>query len=420
MGVTCVIGLQWGDEGKGKVVDGLCREADIAVRCQGGANAGHTVVVGDRTSVLHLIPSGILREEVRCMIGNGAVVDLDVLASEIEQLTGTGLRVTERLMLSERAHVVLPIHRRIEAATEEILGDMRIGTTMRGIGPAYRDKYGRFGIRVGDILSVDTLANRVRALGRVNPIAGDSPDIVEEMMAYCARHLEMLKGVCGDVEHELSLCIARDERIVLEGSQGFLLDIDFGTYPYVTSSNTGVHGLVGGAGVPVSSVDKVVGVVKSYMTRVGSGPFPTEMEEPYQSLAREAGREYGATTGRPRRCGWMDLNALRYSASHNGVTSLAVTKLDTLSCLDTVKVCTGYQHSGEVIRTLPARAILLQECVPMYENMRPLGDLAGIRRLGDLPPAATEYVDMLLRAASAGLELLSVGAGRDAVISAEH
>jgi adenylosuccinate synthase len=420
MGVTCVIGLQWGDEGKGKVVDGLCREADVAVRCQGGANAGHTVVVGDRTSVLHLIPSGILREKVRCMIGNGVVVDLDVLASEMEQLASTGLRVTERLMLSQRAHVVLPIHRRIEAATEEILGDRRIGTTMRGIGPAYRDKCGRFGIRVGDVLSGDTLADRLAMLARVNPIVGDSPGIVDEMVAYCARHLEMLKEICCDVEHELSLSMARGERIMLEGSQGFLLDMDFGTYPYVTSSNTGVHGLVAGAGVPISSVDKVVGVVKSYMTRVGCGPFPSEMEEPYQSIVRDAGKEYGATTGRPRRCGWMDLNALRYSATHNGVTSIAVTKLDTLSRLDTLRVCTGYNYAGEIGGTFPARAALLEDCNPVYENMRPLGNLDGVKRLGDLPPPAAEYVDVLLKAASASLEVLSVGAGRDAVISAEH
>jgi adenylosuccinate synthase len=418
LGVTCVIGLQWGDEGKGKVVDGLCCEADIAVRCQGGANAGHTVVVGERTSVLHLIPSGILREEVRCMIGNGVVVDLDVLAGEIESVKETGLSVAGRLMLSHRAHVVLPIHRRIEAATEEILGDDRIGTTMRGIGPAYRDKYGRFGIRVGDLLSADRLAHRLSGLARVNPIAGSAPDLVEEMMDHCSRHLDLVKEIAGDVERELGRCIARDERVMLEGSQGFLLDIDFGTYPYVTSSNTGVHGLVAGSGIPVSSVDKVVGVVKAYTTRVGSGAFPTEMDEPHQSLARDAGKEYGATTGRPRRCGWMDLVALRYAASLNGVTSIAITKLDTLSCLDTVKVCRQYEFSGERIDTFPARYEILEQCAPVYQEMEPIGDVEGIGRLADLPQAATAYIDMLVETSGAGLELVSVGASRDAVLSA--
>jgi adenylosuccinate synthase len=418
MGVTCVIGLQWGDEGKGKVVDGLCREADVAVRCQGGANAGHTVVVGDRPSVLHLIPSGILREGVRCMIGNGVVVDLDVLAGEIKQVESTGLDVKGRLCVSHRAHIVLPIHRRIEAATEEMLGDRKIGTTMRGIGPAYRDKYGRFGIRVVDALDPDALAPKLAALARVNPLAGRADDVVEEMAAYCSRHLDMLREISGDVEQELALCIECDECVMLEGSQGFLLDIDFGTYPYVTSSNTGVHGLVAGAGIPLSSVDKVVGVVKAYMTRVGSGPFPTEMEEPYQSVVREAGNEYGATTGRPRRCGWMDLNALRYSAALNGVTSIAVTKLDTLSCLEAVRVSVAYDFSGERITGFPARAEDLGRCEPVYEDLQPMGDLKGITRLEDLPEPAARYVDMLVKTARADLELVSVGAGRDAVLSA--
>lgn len=417
MGVTCVIGLQWGDEGKGKVVDGLCSDADIAVRCQGGANAGHTVVVGERTSVLHLIPSGILRENVRCMIGNGVVVDLDVLAGEIAEVEGTGLSVAGRLLLSERAHLVLPIHRRIEAATERMLADEKIGTTMRGIGPAYRDKYGRFGVRVGDALSADRLAGKLDLLARLNPIVGDSRGAVEEMVEYCSRHLDLVKQLSADVEHELSLSIARDERVMLEGSQGFLLDIDFGTYPYVTSSNTGVHGLVAGAGIPLSSVDKVIGVVKSYMTRVGSGPFPTEMEEPHQSLVRDAGREYGATTGRPRRCGWMDLAALRYSAALNGVTSIAITKLDTLSCLGTVKVSDGYTYRGSRLDAFPARAEVLEKCLPAYSEVEPIGEVTGLSRLRDLPPAATRYVDMLREAAHADLELVSVGASRDAVLS---
>lgn len=420
MGVTCVIGLQWGDEGKGKIVDGLCRDADVAVRCQGGANAGHTVVMGDRSFILHLIPSGILRDGVRCMIGAGAVVDLDVLAMEIEQVEASGLKVSGRLLLSTRAHVVLPMHRQIESATEDLLGDRRIGTTMRGIGPTYRDKCGRFGIRVADLLSPDTLAVKLEALARVNNVAGCGPEIVDEMMAHCLGHIDLIKEIAGDVAHELSRSIAGGESVVLEGSQGFLLDIDFGTYPYVTSCNTGVHGLASGAGIPVSSVNRVVGVVKCYMTRVGGGPFPSEMEEPYQTLLREAGHEYGSTTGRPRRCGWMDLNALRYSARLNGVTSIAITKLDTLSSLDTVKICTGYQYFGNLVDTFPAREELLEQCMPVYSQVEAMGDLKGIRRLKDLPPPAASYVRTLLEAADAELEVVSVGAGRDEVLSAQH
>jgi len=420
MGVTCVIGLQWGDEGKGKIVDGLCRDADVAVRCQGGANAGHTVVMGDRSFILHLIPSGILRDGVRCMIGAGAVVDLDVLAMEIEQVEASGLKVSGRLLLSTRAHVVLPMHRQIESATEDLLGDRRIGTTMRGIGPTYRDKCGRFGIRVADLLSPDTLAVKLEALARVNNVAGCGPEIVDEMMAHCLGHIDLIKEIAGDVAHELSRSIAGGESVVLEGSQGFLLDIDFGTYPYVTSCNTGVHGLASGAGIPVSSVNRVVGVVKCYMTRVGGGPFPSEMEEPYQTLLREAGHEYGSTTGRPRRCGWMDLNALRYSARLNGVTSIAITKLDTLSSLDTVKICTGYQYFGNLVDTFAAREELLEQCMPVYSQVEAMGDLKGIRRLKDLPPPAASYVRTLLEAADAELEVVSVGAGRDEVLLARH
>ena len=291
---------------------------------------------------------------------------------------------------------------------------------MRGIGPAYRDKYGRFGIRVGDALSADRLSAKLNLLARLNPIVGDGADVVDEMVAYCERHADLLKAVSGDVEHELAASIGRDERIMLEGSQGFLLDIDFGTYPYVTSSNTGVHGLVAGAGIPLRSVERVVGVVKAYMTRVGSGPFPTEMDEPHQSLVRDAGNEYGATTGRPRRCGWMDLAALRYSASLNGVTSIAVTKLDTLSRLDSIRVSCGYEYEGRRLEAFPARAEVLEACAPVYDEMEPTGDLEGISRLDDLPAAAKSYVDMLLEVARADLELVSVGASRDAVLSVQH
>ncbi|MFH1314180.1 MAG: adenylosuccinate synthase [Candidatus Eisenbacteria bacterium] len=422
MGVTAVIGLQWGDEGKGKIVDDLSRQADIVVRCQGGANAGHTIIVDGTKFILHLVPSGILSEGVTCLIGNGVVLDLEVLDQEIRELAEAGIETSGRLLVSRRTHVVLPIHKQAEAFREELRGDRRLDTTKRGIGPCYSDKYARLGIRVGDILSPQTLEDKVKTAcgaGEGSHGGGRRFDC-DEVMEYCRKYTPMLEEFTGDTLAVLTESLAGDKQVLLEGSQGFLLDIDHGTYPFVTSSNTGIHGLACGAGLAPSAIDKVVGVVKSYVTRVGEGPMPTLIDEPVQSVIREKGREYGATTGRPRRCGWLDLFALKYSCMLNGVTSIALTKLDTLSGLEELNVCVAYEYHGSLVGAFPADSEFLAECVPRYVTSATWGDLDGVTGVHDLPAGATEYVERILNTAGCGLELISVGPGRGELIKVEH
>ncbi len=421
MGVTAVVGLQWGDEGKGKVVDLLCEHADMVVRCQGGANAGHTVVIDGRTFILHLVPSGILRDGVVCLIGNGVAVDFELLEKEIKQLEGAGIRTSGRLIVSRRAHLVLPFHKRIDKAEEASRGGGKIGTTMRGIGPCYSDKYARFGIRVGDLLDPAILRVRIAATAEAHALRQGDRSFADaaEIQAYCRTYLPMTREISGDVAAILMDARQKDKEIVLEGAQGFLLDIDHGTYPYVTSCNTGVHGLVSGSGLPPQSIDRVVGVLKAYVTRVGEGPLPTEMEEPYQTLVREKGREFGATTGRPRRCGWIDLVALRYACSLNGVTSIALTKLDTLSDLDTIKICRAYERSGSRVASFPTETDFLEQCVPRYVTGETWSGLAAAQKIGDLPQGAREYLKRITEAASATLEMVSVGPARDDVIQVQ-
>lgn len=418
MGVTAVIGLQWGDEGKGKVVDVLSRKADVVARCQGGANAGHTMVIDGEKHILHLVPSGILRPDSTCVIGNGVVVDLDVLEEELEELGRAGIDVSGRLVMSVRAHVVLPLHKKVEHLQEELRGDHKIGTTKRGIGPCYSDKHSRLGIRVGDILHPDTLKSKLEVLhasysgGRY----GDDLPGVDELMEHCLGHETMVDEIAGDVSAMLRRSLSQGKNILLEGSQGFLLDIDHGTYPYVTSSSTGIHGLTCGAGLAPSDVDSVVGVVKSYTTRVGEGILPTLMEEPYQTQVRDRGQEYGATTGRPRRCGWLDLPAIRYSCVTNGVTSIAITKLDTLSGLEGLKVCDAYDRLGACVEILSPDVDFLGECKPCYVSCDSWGSLTGIAGADDLPPEASDYVEKILQAAECPAEMLSVGPGREHLI----
>ena len=420
MGVTAVIGLQWGDEGKGKVVDVLSQKADVVARCQGGANAGHTMVIDGEKHILHLVPSGILRPDTTCVMGNGVVVDLDVLSEEIEKLGDAGIDVSGRLLMSIRAHVVLPLHKKVELLQEEMRGSGKIGTTKRGIGPCYSDKYSRLGIRVGDILHPDTLKSKLEILhasysgGRY----GTGLPGVDELLEHCLSHETMVEEIAGDVSDLLRRSLAQGQNILLEGSQGFLLDIDHGTYPYVTSSSTGIHGLTGGVGLAPSDVESVVGVVKSYTTRVGEGILPTLMEEPYQTQVRDRGQEYGATTGRPRRCGWLDLPAIRYSCVTNGVTSIAITKLDTLLGLEGLKVCVAYDRLGACVETLSPDVDFLGECKPCYASSESWGSLDGIASADDLPREAAEYVAQILQAAECPAELISVGPGREHLIQA--
>jgi adenylosuccinate synthase len=427
MGVTAVIGLQWGDEGKGKIVDVLCERADLVVRCQGGSNAGHTVVTDGRKFVLHLVPSGILREGAVCLIGNGVAVDLELLAAELRDLEAAGIKTEGRLVVSRRAHLVLPHHKRIDQAEEAGRGGAKIGTTMRGIGPCYTDKYGRFGIRLGDLLDPSVVGTRIRAAalahaggpaGSRGP--GERPAFnADEVDAYCRKYLPLVKEVAGDVAAILVDALADAKEIVLEGAQGFLLDIDHGTYPYVTSSNTGVHGLTTGSGLPPSAIDSVVGVLKAYVTRVGEGPFPTEMEEPYQTLVREKGREFGATTGRPRKCGWLDLPALEYACALNGVTSLVLTKLDTLSDIDAVKVCVAYEHSGMAVRSFPTETDYLAGCAGRYVTCDTWTGLEGSRQVTGLPPGAKKYLERIEARAGAPIALVSIGPARGDVIQVQ-
>jgi adenylosuccinate synthase len=418
MGITAVIGLQWGDEGKGKVVDAFCQGADVAVRCQGGANAGHTVVVDGKRFILHMVPSGILTENVICLVGNGVVVDLEVLRREIEEIGRAGLTTSGRLVLSTKAHVVLPIHKRVEAIQEHEKGDRKIGTTKRGIGPCYSDKCARVGIRVGDLLEPSTLAEKIGSLcGTYRHLDHDQPvSSIEENLEHCLGHSDMVKEIAGDAGSLLRRSVSDGKEIILEGSQGFMLDVDHGTYPYVTSSSTGIHGLANGAGLAPTEIGRIVGVAKAYTTRVGAGPLPTMMEEPFQTEVREKGKEYGATTGRPRRCGWLDLSAIRYACALNGVTSLAVTKLDTLSGLEELRLCEGYDCRGSFVNTFPAALHTLKDCVPRYVAHPTWGEIGSLTDSKDLPVAASQYVERMLDAAACPLELISVGPSREQLI----
>jgi len=414
MGVTAVIGIQWGDEGKGKIVDVLCDRADLVVRCQGGSNAGHTVVADNRTFVLHLVPSGILRDGTVCLIGNGVAVDLELLTAELEELKRSGIATSGRLIVSRRAHLVLPHHKRIDRAQEAMRGGGKIGTTMRGIGPCYTDKYGRFGIRLGDLADPSVLQARIQAAARAYAGGPDDKPVFDaaEAEAYCRTYLPLAREISGDVAAILMDALGEDKEIVLEGAQGFLLDIDHGTYPYVTSSNTGVHGLITGSGLPPSSIDSVVGVLKAYVTRVGEGPLPTEMEEPYQTLVREKGREFGATTGRPRRCGWLDLVALEYACSLNGVTSLVVTKLDTLAGIDALKMCVAYEHDGMPIPSFPTETDVLAGCTCRYAGCDTWAGPSLPGEKGTLPRSARAYLERIEAAAGAPIMMVSVGPER--------
>jgi adenylosuccinate synthase len=349
------------------------------------------------------------------------VLDLDVLRDETEDIERAGIPTSGRIVLSTEAHVVLPIHKQIEAVQEEKRGDRRIDTTKRGIGPCYSDKYARVGIRVGDLLEPATLEDKIRSLcesygGLRREPGGPS---VDENLEYCLRHIDLIGNMAGDAGNMVRRSAHEGKEILLEGSQGFLLDVDHGTYPYVTSSNTGIHGLANGAGLAPADIDHVVGVAKAYATRVGAGPLPTQMDEPFQTQVREKGREYGATTGRPRRCGWLDLSAIRYACALNGVTSLAVTKLDTLSGLSELRLCEGYDCRGTFVDTFPADLHRLKDCIPSYVPNPTWGDISSVSESKDLPPAARRYVERMLEAASCGLEFISIGPGREQLIRVE-
>jgi adenylosuccinate synthase len=418
---TCVVvvGAQWGDEGKGKLVDVLAERADMVVRYQGGANAGHTVVTGDTRFILQQIPSGILHPGVTCVVGNGVVLDPDQLFLELEQLAAKGVNPTGRLFVSDRAHLVLPLHKLLDKASER---SQNIGTTGRGIGPTYEDKYGRRGLRVGDLRRLECarelLAERVDRANRLLAMLGSADRVsLPELEALLERWAPRLRPLTADTGLLVFRALHAGNRILLEGAQGALLDVDHGTYPFVTSSNTTAGGAAVGAGIGPTAIQGVLGVVKAYTTRVGNGPLPTEAHDEAGARLRELGGEFGAVTGRPRRCGWFDANVVRYSARVNGLTGLAVTKLDVLDTFEEIQVGVAYRLDGERCDDLPSEVDVLGRVQPMYERLDGWRrSTADARRLADLPKEARGYLDRLEALSGVPIRYVSVGTRRDQII----
>lgn len=418
--VQCVVvvGAQWGDEGKGKLVDVLAERADLVVRYQGGANAGHTVHTAAGEFVLHQIPSGILQGAV-CLIGNGVALDPETLFTEMDALVSRGVKLEHKLFVSDRAHLTLPFHKLLDQARER---REQIGTTGRGIGPTYEDKYGRRGVRVGDLRSLaraqEHVAARVLAANEMLGLLGGSeradPAAHRALLEQLAPRLLPLAVDAGRIVHDT---LRRGEAVLLEGAQGALLDVDHGTYPYVTSSNTTAGGAAVGAGIGPTAIDAVLGVVKAYTTRVGNGPLPTEAAPVQAERIRQLGGEFGATTGRPRRCGWFDAVVVRYAVRVNGLTGLAVTKLDVLDTFAEIPVATAYHLDGETVDGMPADLERMDRVQPVYETLpgwqKPTG---GVRRLADLPAAARAYLDRLQDLSHAPIRYVSVGSHRDQII----
>jgi len=422
MANTVLIGAQWGDEGKGKIIDVLTSHADWIVRYQGGNNAGHTVEIGEEKYILHLIPSGILRDGKRCVIGNGVVVDPVALVSEIRELQDRGAQLTDRLFVSDRAHLVFPYHRELDAAREERSGSSgkSIGTTKRGIGPAYGDKAARIGLRAGDLLD-DAFSDMLRGLiGEKNTVlqamGADTLD-VESVVREVETAGRFLAPFITDTIPLLHNVLDRGESILLEGAQGTMLDIDYGTYPFVTSSNATAAGACTGTGIPPHRIDKVLGVVKAYTTRVGEGPFPTELTDADGKMMAEVGNEFGATTGRPRRCGWFDAVVARYSVMINGINSWAITKLDVLDGFKTVRVCVAYDVDGKRITSIPGNIRSFEKCRPIYEDFEGwMEPTTGAKSFEDLPSLAQAYLRRLEEITGVPAELVSVGPRRASTI----
>jgi adenylosuccinate synthase len=417
-----IVGTQWGDEGKGKVVDLLAETADMVVRFQGGNNAGHTMVVGGEQFICHLIPSGILQKKI-CVIGNGVVVDPDVLLAEIDALSNRGVDVgPDRLKICEKAHLIMPYHRAVDNAREQFKGDKKIGTTGRGIGPAYEDKATRRGIRFVDLLDPEIFAEKVKtALDEKNfylknylSAATLEPEaVIDQYRAYARR----LAPHVTNVSVVINAAIKAGRQVLFEGAQGTHLDIDHGTYPYVTSSNTIAGNACCGAGVGPRQINDVIGIVKAYTTRVGRGPFPTELFDAIGDKIQERGAEFGATTGRRRRCGWLDTVILKNAVRLNGLTGLAITKLDVLDGLESLNICTGYDYRGEILTEFPASLKVLEECKPVYETLPGWTEnIAGIKKLENLPDNVKSYLDCISELTQTPIFIISVGADRDQTI----
>jgi adenylosuccinate synthase len=419
---TVVLGLAWGDEGKGRVCDALAADVRYVSRYSGGNNAGHTIRIGEEEFVVHLIPSGIVREGVVCTIGNGVVVDPEVLAAEVRSLEKRGVEVRSRLKVDGRSHLILPYHIRLDSHREKALGDAKIGTTVRGIGPTYEDKVARSGIRVQDVFDEGILRIKLKAALReknsiLENVYGETPYDADELADYLLSFRELLEPMMTDTGAMLREALDAGESILLEGAQATLLDNDHGTYPFVTSSNPTVGGAVVGAGIPPRELDRVIGVTKAYTTRVGDGPFPTELLDETGEVIRRAGNEYGSTTGRPRRCGWLDLVAVKYSATLNGITHLAITLLDVLSAVEEIKICVGYEIDGQRVDEFPMSQTDLHHAHPVYKELPGWGiDITGCRMRGDLPEAAQDFVGFVEAEVGVPLCMISVGPEREQAI----
>ena len=416
-----VVGLQWGDEGKGKIVDFLSEKADVVARYQGGHNAGHTVVINNEKFILHLIPSGILYKGKTCLIGNGVVVDPAALLEEMKGLTERGVDISN-LYLSKNAHVIMPYHVALDRESERLRGAKNIGTTGRGIGPCYCDKIGRVGIRVADLLQPSLLREKLKSnLLHINFLLKNlyksSGFNVEGIVNEYTGYGEKLARYVADTDVIVNKTISSKGNVLFEGAQGTLLDIDHGTYPYVTSSNAIAGGACTGMGVGPTKISKVLGIVKAYTTRVGSGPFPTEIKNELGEHLRERGGEYGATTGRPRRCGWLDTVVLRHSARINGVTGVAVTKLDILDGLETIKICTSYKYNGKVYDEFPKEINIFEECEPVYEEVEGWTEsTVGLKDLNELPKAAKAYIRRMEKLVGVKAHIISTGQRRKELI----
>ncbi len=416
-----VVGCQWGDEGKGKIVDLLAAEADIIARFQGGANAGHTIVVGERKYVLHLIPSGIIHPGKLCVVGNGVVLDPFGFKEELELLDKEGIDYRGRLFISPATNLVLPYHKLIDAVDEQTRGTGSLGTTKRGIGPAYVDKVARHGIRVADLFAPDRLKKRLeyQRVIKAKYLEGSTDERADLERTYdeLLKMARILEPMMVDVSYQLHSANQQGKTILYEGAQGTLLDIDLGTYPFATSSNTTTGGVLTGLGIGPRMIDEVVGVVKAYTTRVGTGPFPTELIDDTGDHLRALGDEFGATTGRPRRCGWLDLVALRHTFRINGVDTMAVTKLDVLDESEEIKVCTHYELKGEKLKQVPLDLAELNHVKPVYESLPGWkSDTTGVTKFNDLPQKAREYLNFMANDLDVSICVVSTGAKREETI----
>jgi adenylosuccinate synthase len=416
-----IVGSQWGDEGKGKVTDFLAEKAEMIVRFQGGNNAGHTVVDGDQEFKLHLIPSGILYPEKTSVIGNGVVIDPAVLIQEMDYLVARNINI-DNLKISERAHIIMPYHKKLDEVIEESKGDAKIGTTRRGIGPAYMDKAARVGIRFIDLLDKDefeaqletNLKEKNNLLTKVYNVEGfDKKAVLEEYLGYAER----LRKYCADTSLIIYNVLKAGKNVLFEGAQGTLLDLDHGTYPFVTSSHPISGAACIGAGIGPTEVTKVLGIIKAYTTRVGEGPFPTELLDETGLHLREKGSEFGTTTGRPRRCGWFDAVIARYTVRLSGLSSLALTKLDVLTGMEKIKICTGYRYEDKIIKDFPASLKLLAKCKPIYEELPGWQeDISSAKKIADLPETAQNYLNRISELSGAPISIIGVGYRRTETI----